>query len=80
MGKRIITFGDNKISKQKFNHYKNLIFKKDLDIDNIFSSREKSYKYFIGYMDDDYKIKPLYIMLPKGSRYVKYYDGKAKWI
>ena len=29
---------------------------------------------------DDDKFKPLHIMLPKTSAYVKSYDGKAKWI
>ena len=31
-------------------------------------------------MDDDYKIKPLHIMLLKTSTYVKNYDNKAKWM
>ena len=33
-------------------------------------------KYVIGYLYDDYKIKPLHIMLPKTSGYVKSYDGQ----
>ena len=41
----------------------------DLDIDNILmsnkiSSGENNHKFFIGYRDDDCKIKPLHIMLP----------------
>ena len=43
------------------------------------SSGEKNYKYFIGYKNDDHKIKPLHIMLPKTSAYVKSYDGETKW-
>ena len=31
-------------------------------------------------MDDDYKIKPLHIMLLKTSAYVKNYDHKTKWM
>ena len=31
-------------------------------------------------MHDDYKVKPLHIMLPKTSAYIKRYDGKTKWI
>ena len=33
-------------------------------------------------MDDDHKIKPLHIMLPKTSAYayVKNYDGETKWM
>ena len=30
---------------------------------------------FIGYKDDEYKIKPLCIILPKTSAYKKYGDG-----
>ena len=36
------------------------------------SSGEKNYKYFIGYKeDDDCKIKPLHIILPKNKRLCK---------
>ena len=31
-------------------------------------------------MYDDYEIKPLHIMLPKTSAYVKCYDGQTKWM
>lgn len=47
---------------------------KKLMSDTIFSG-EKNYKYFYGYKDDDYKIKPLYIILPKTGAYIKSYDG-----
>ena len=45
-----------------------------------FSSAEKSnnFNYFFGYIDDDYKVKTLYIMLLKMSVYVKSYDGATK--
>ena len=33
-----------------------------------------------GYLYDDYKIKPLYLMLPKMKAYVKSYDGQTKWM
>ena len=73
------------IKKQKFCHCKNLIFLEYADTDNIkvssmVSSVEKSYKYFIDYKDDDYKIKPLHIMLPKTSAYVKIYYGETEWV
>ena len=45
-----------------------------------FFSSEKSYKYFIDYLDDYYKIKPLHIMPPKTSAHIKIYDGETKWI
>ena len=33
-----------------------------------------------GYLHNDNKIKPLHILLPKTSAYVKSYDGRTKWI
>ena len=31
-------------------------------------------------MYDDYKVKPLHVMLPKTSAYIKCYAGKTKWM
>ena len=31
-------------------------------------------------MHNDHKVKPLHIMLPKTSAYVKRYDGQTKWM
>ena len=47
-------------------------------VSNKISFGEKNYKYFIGYLYNDYKVKPLHIMLPKTSAYVKHYDGETK--
>ena len=43
-------------------------------------SSEKCLKYFIGYLYDDFKIKPLDIMLPKKNVHVKRYDDQYKWM
>ena len=40
----------------------------------------KFHKYFIGYLYDGYKVKPLHIMLSKVSPYVKSYDEQTKWM
>ena len=58
---------------------------KDVDIEKVFVSNktcsgEKSYKYFIGYLYDDYKVKPLYIILLKTSAHIKSYEGQTKWM
>ena len=37
----------------------------------MISFGEKNRKYFIGYLYNDDKIKPLHIILPKKSAYVK---------
>ena len=44
------------------------------------SSEEKIYKYFIGYIDDGYKIKPFSVILPKISAHIKSYDSETRWI
>ena len=70
MDKEITTFGNNKSEKQKFNRCKNRISLKDVNINSILiskkiSSCDENCKYFIGYIDDDYKIKPLRKILQK---------------
>ena len=59
-----------------------------MDIENVFvcnqiSSGEKkktNYKSIIGYLYDDYKVKPFHILLMNTSTYVKSYDGQTKWM
>ena len=85
MDKGIKTFGNTGIEKQKFPHYKNPIFLKNVNIDNILvssktSSRQKNYGYFIGYLDDNSKIKPLHLMLSETNAYVNSYDVETKWM
>ena len=42
---------------------------------------KKNYKYFIGYLCDDYKIEPLHTaVLPKVKVHVKSYNGQTKWM
>ena len=47
-------------------------------VSNKISSCEKKYKYFIGYLYNDPKVKPLQLKLPKTSAYVKHYNGQFK--
>ena len=58
-----------------------LLFLEDVHLEKVLISNkispgEKIYKYFIGYLCNDHKVKPLHIMLPKTSPYVKSYDGQ----
>ena len=41
---------------------------------------EKNFKYCIGYLYKDNKVKSLQVILPKTSAYVKIYDRQTKWI
>ena len=51
---------------------------KALLVSSKISFGEKNYKYFIGYLYNGNKVKPLNIALPKTRAYVKSYNGKAK--
>ena len=85
LSKEILTFGDIEIKKSKFYHDKSTIFLKDVNIEKVLvskkiSSGEKNYKYFIGSLYDNCKVKPLHIMLPKVIAFVKRYDEQTKWM
>ena len=61
------------------------LISKNEDIEKVLVSDkisfgEKNYKDFIGYLYDNHKVKPLHIMLPKTTAYVKSYDVQTKWI
>ena len=45
-----------------------------------FSFCEKNFRYFIGYLYNDNKVKLLHIVLPKTYAHVKSYDGQTKWM
>ena len=82
MPQEILTFGNIEIEKKKF--YRQF-FLGDVDIEKVLVSKkipfgEKSYKYFIGYLNDNHKFKPLHIMLSKAITYVKSYGGQTKWM
>ena len=85
MGKEILTFGDIEIEKNNFYSHKSPAFLTDIDIKKILvsnkiSSNGDNIKYFIGHLYNDHKVKPLHIMLPKTSAYLKSYDGQTKLI
>ena len=82
MDKEILTFGDIEIENYR---HKTPILLGNVDIEKVLVSNkiyfgEKNYKYFIGYLYNDHKVKPLNIMLPKTSAFVKSYDGQTKWM
>ena len=84
-GKKVLTFGDIDIEKKNFYCHTGPIFLNDLDIEKLLVSNkisfgEKNYKYFIGYLHNNNKVKPLHIMLSKTSGYVKRYEVQTKWM
>ena len=73
-----------KLKKISFTAIKSPILFRNVDIEKVLvfnkiSCGEK-HKYFIGYLHNGDKVKPLYIMLPKTSAYVKSYDGQTEWM
>ena len=85
MGKEILMFGNIEIEKNNFYHHITPIFLGDVDIEKVLVSHkisfgEKSYKYFIGYLYNGNKVKPLNIMLPKTSTYVKSIHVQTTWM
>ena len=69
MSGKSIHFHDKKINKSSFYKNKKLFSLNDIDVNKILVSKNESYgtknslKHFIGY-NDDYAIRPLYIILP----------------
>ena len=66
-------FGEKEIAKEKFHAAKRPIKICDLNVDNAVISNvvkiKSNYKYWIGYLDK--AIRPLILIMPKISEYVK---------
>ena len=82
MSSQKIKFGDKEVDKKKFYSSKEAIFLDSVDFSKIVvSSRWKlndtTYKYFCGYLNNDV-IKPLFVILPQMSGYIKYFDNGGK--
>ena len=82
MSSQKIKFGDKEVDKKKFYSSKEAILLDSVDLSKIVvSSRWKlndtTYKYFCGYLNNDV-IKPLCVILPQMSGYIKYFDNRGK--
>ena len=82
MSSQKIKFGDKEVDKKKFYSSKEAILLDSVDLSKIVvSSRWKlndtTYKYFCGYLHNDV-IKPLCVILPQMSGYIKYFDNGGK--
>ena len=70
---------DKKIKKSSFYKGKKITNIEDIDVNNILVSKKESYgnknsfKYFIGYNDND-NIRPLCIRLPQMTGYARKFD------
>ena len=82
MSSQKIKFGDKEVDKKNIYSSKEAILLDSVDLSKIvLSSRwklnETTYKYFSGYLNNDV-IKPLCVILPQMSRYIKYFDNGGK--
>ena len=82
MSGKNINFNDKKIEKSTFYKDKKINNIEEIDVNNILVSKKESYgnknsfKYFIGYNDND-NIRPLCIRLPQMTGYVRKFDENA---
>ena len=80
MGGEEVSFGDKKINQKELYRNKKLFKIEDIDINKILGSKKESYgiknsfKYFIGYNEDD-TIKSLCLRLSQMIGYVKCFDS-----
>ena len=82
MSGKSINFDDKKILKSDFYNNKNKIFNiDDVDVNKILVSKKEQYgkynsfKYFIGYNDNDV-IRPLYLELSQMTGYINEFNEK----
>ena len=82
MSGKNVNFGDKKIKKSDFYKNKKVTKIDDIDVNKILVSKEEpygtknSFKYFIGYNDNDV-IRPLCIKLPQMTGYVRKFEGNT---
>ena len=82
MSGKNINFEDKKIKRSKFYQNKRVTSIDDIDVNKVLVSRKESYgtknsfKYFIGYNDNDVT-RPLYIRLPEMTGHSRKFDENA---
>ena len=82
MSGKNVNLGDKEIKKSDFYKNKKVAKIDDIDVNKILVSKEEpygtknSFKYFIGYNDNDVVIRPLCIKLPQMTSYVRNFSEK----
>ena len=83
MSKQTLKFSDIVVNEKEFYASKQAIPLNSVNTNNIVVSyrikyNDDGFKYFIDYLNDDDIIRPLYIILPDMSGYIKYFDNGRK--
>ena len=82
MSEKTLKFHNIRVNKKGFHKSKHPINLMSVNVDQIvvpdkFKHSDKGFKYFIGYQDDEI-VKPLCIILPQMSGYIKYFEKGGK--
>ena len=81
MSEQTLKFGENVVNKKDSHASKqaialNLVDSSKIHVSDKFKRSDDGSKFFIGYIhDDDDVIKPLCVILPRMSGYIKYFDN-----
>ena len=82
MSEKRLKFNNIKLNKKEFHKSKEPIDLLSVDLDQIvvsykFKHNDEGFKYFIGYLKGEI-VKPLCIILPQMSGYIKYFENGSK--
>ena len=80
--KKTLKFNNIRVNKKEFHKSKQPIDLMSVNVDQIvvsdkFKHNNEGFKYFIGYQEGEI-VKPLCIILPQMSGYIKYFENGAK--
>ena len=83
MSKQTLKFSDIAVNKSEFYASKqatpfNLVNTNNIVVSYRIEHNDDVFKYFIGYLHDDDITRPLCIILPQISEYIKYFDNGRK--
>ena len=82
LGEKTLTFNNIRLNKKQFHKSKQSTDLKSVNVDQIivcdkFKNSDKGFKYFVVYQEDEI-VKPLCIILPQMSGYIKYFENCDK--
>ena len=82
MSEKTLKFDNIRVNKKEFHKSKQPIDLESVNVDQIalsdqFKHSDDGFKYFIGYKEGKI-VKPLCIILPQMSGYIKYFENRGK--
>ena len=82
MSEKTLKFNNIRVNKKEFHKSKQPIDLMSVNVDQIvvsdkFMYSDEGFKYFIGYQEGKI-LKPLCIILPQMSGYIKYFENRGK--